>query len=190
MDIDRLIAVVRAATQGRACHPQAADRPCAPLRPRSAGERWALHVLRACESESDLKTLEDWATFVGVSYTSLCERCGLVGIRPHDARDLSRMRRAVLKASVEGCRLDVLLDIGDRRTLNALLTRAGLGNGASTRHVSLQAFLDGQRFVPADNEGFVLLRQVLAARAHGAARAEVATTRAIDDRLPSAGAKS
>ena len=50
------------------------------MRPRSAAERWAGHVLKACDSNGDLKTVGDWASCAGVSATSLCESCHLLGI--------------------------------------------------------------------------------------------------------------
>jgi DNA-binding NtrC family response regulator len=46
-------------------------------RPRSGAERWAAHVVRACDSAEDLKTIGEWARFVGISYSSLCESCRL-----------------------------------------------------------------------------------------------------------------
>jgi FixJ family two-component response regulator len=154
--VDKLISIL----------PIARDRPRVPRRPRSVAERWALYVLKACESDGDLKTLEAWARFLGVSYSSLCESCRLLGVRPHAARDLSRVLRAVLKASAERCRFEVLLDISDRRTLNSLLARAGFDESAPGRCMSLQAFLDGQRFVPPDNEGVILLRHLLLESGH------------------------
>ena len=48
--------------------------------PRSISERWALYVSKACEADGDLRTLGAWAAFVGLSYSSLCESCRLVGV--------------------------------------------------------------------------------------------------------------
>ena len=45
----------------------------------SIAERWAMHVLKACESDLDLKTLKLWAECAGVSYSSLRESCDWVG---------------------------------------------------------------------------------------------------------------
>jgi len=164
LQIERLTRAVRALVCNRTVRAEAGDRGQARFQPRSAAERWALHVLRACDSDGDLKTLEDWATFIGVSYSSLCESCRLLGIRPHDARDLLRVLRAILRASAERCRPDVLLDISDRRTLHALFARAGLDAAAPDRTGSVDAFLDGQQFVRRDNEGLTVLRHQLANR--------------------------
>ena len=95
-------------------------------RPRSAAERWAMLVCKACESDGDPKTLEDWADCAGVSYSSLRESCRLLDIRPHAARDLVRVLRAVIRSHHHDCPPSVLLDVSDIRTLDNLLTRAGI----------------------------------------------------------------
>jgi hypothetical protein len=128
--------------------------------PRSAAERWAALVLQACRSEGDLKTLADWAAFVGVSYSSLCEACRLVEMRPRDARDLVRVLRAIIKSSKEGVDAAVLLDVRDRRTLRTLLNRAGVA--AHEIHVSVDQFLSDQKFVVTNNVGLIALRRFLA----------------------------
>jgi hypothetical protein len=121
-----------------------------------------LNVLKACESRADIRTLDDWAACVGVSYSSLCESCRLLRIRPHDARDLARMLRAIL-ASRGQSDIGVLLDVSDTRTLKSLLTRAGLNPG-SNAPIFVEHFLERQQFVPAGNEGLNVLKQLLAAR--------------------------
>ena len=133
-------------------------------RPRSPAERWARHVLKASEAEEDLRTLADWATYAGLSYSTLCESCRLVGVRPHDARDLARMLRAIIKSSRERCHLEMLLDISERRTLKHLLDRAGLDAGSSAGSVSVERFLECQQFVPRDNDGLRVLRRLLVDR--------------------------
>ena len=97
-----------------------------PARPGCAAERWALHVLKGCRSSGDVKTLTQWALSAGVSYTSLRESCRLVGIRPHDARDFTRVLRAVINSQGQQCDPEVLLDVSDSRTLATLFERAGL----------------------------------------------------------------
>jgi ActR/RegA family two-component response regulator len=117
-------------------------------RPRSTADRWASYVVRAIDAPGDLRTINDWARFVGVSYTGLCETCRLVSVRPHDARDFTRMLRAVLKASVATCDPQILLDVSDARTLRTLLMRSGFAGGA-TRSMSPAEFLQRQRFLDA-----------------------------------------
>jgi DNA-binding response OmpR family regulator len=130
-------------------------------RPRSSAERWARRVLRVCQSEHDLNTLHRWARFEGVSDSVLAESCRLLGIRPHDARDLARLLRAVKRAPVQQSRIEALLDVCDRRTLKTLFERARLKLGAPIGSVSLRQFLDNQTFVAQDNEGLIDLRTFL-----------------------------
>jgi CheY-like chemotaxis protein len=172
--LDRLLSVVRAALEVTAppgrrrtgsaagLTPRPLSRPLATMRPKSAAERWAFQIIKACQSEGDLKTLDDWATFNGVSYSTLCEICRLVNIRPHDARDLARVLSAVMKARRLDCPIDVLLDVSDRRTLRVLLDKAGIGLGSPKGSVSVERLFEGQRFVQPDNEGLRVLRGILA----------------------------
>jgi hypothetical protein len=140
-----------------------AGRPCAS--PASAAERWAMFVFRACASSGDLKTLHAWAACVGVSYTSLRESCRLLAIRPHDARDLTRMLRALMRSYVDECPASALLDVSDSRTLRALLQRAGADSSGRLADLTIDQFLMRQRFVAADNAGMRALRRVLASAA-------------------------
>jgi FixJ family two-component response regulator len=130
-------------------------------RPRSAAERWAMLVCKACESDGDPKTLEDWADCAGVSYSSLRESCRLLDIRPHAARDLVRVLRAVIRSHDHGCPPSVLLDVSDIRTLDSLLTRAGIRSEAQIGPVAVERLLDVQRLVDKENEGVRILRQLL-----------------------------
>jgi DNA-binding response OmpR family regulator len=132
-------------------------------RSRSAAERWAVNVLKACASHADIRTLDDWAACVGLSHSSLCESCRLLRIRPHDARDLARVLRALI-ASGGRSDLGVLLDVSDVRTLKNLFNRAGLNYGSDAGAVPVEQFLRCQHFVKTDNEGLSELRKLLASR--------------------------
>lgn len=121
-----------------------------------------MYVFRACAAAGDLKTLEAWAECVGVSYSSLRESCSLLGIRPHDARDLTRMLRAVMRSTLDDCPLSALLDVSDSRTLRILLERSGVAGGACAVEISVEQFLSRQRFVPTGNAGLRVLRKLLA----------------------------
>jgi CheY-like chemotaxis protein len=136
--------------------------PNGAARPRSAAERWARHVLRACESEGDLKTLADWAKCVGVSYSSMRESCRLLDIQPRDARDLVRVLRAVIKSRYDHCAPNVLLDVSDSRTLGTLMNRAGMSVTPGSC-VTVKEFLLSQRFIARENEGLRVLEQLLGA---------------------------
>jgi CheY-like chemotaxis protein len=172
--LEELLAVVDSMLRDACVSQQASRRslPEAPpggsvrrSRPRSssAAERWAINVLKACESHSDIRTLDDWAAYVGLSYSSLCESCRLLRIRPHDARDLARMLRAVLR-SRNLSDLAMVLDVSDMRTLKGLLARAGLNTETDGGPVLVEQFLLRQRFVTSDNDALIVLKQMLASR--------------------------
>jgi FixJ family two-component response regulator len=129
--------------------------------PRSVAERWALKVLRRCAADGDPKTLGAWASVAGLSYSSLCETCRLVGVQPLAARDLTRVLRALVQSQVHDCRIGDLLDICDGRTLNALMTRAAMDPRRHGGEISVDQFLTSQRFVPAGNAGLAMLRALL-----------------------------
>lgn len=60
-----------------------------------------------------------------------------------------------------GCSPELLLNVGDTRTRESLVAKAGF-NSALT--VSLADFFERQQFVPRDNAGVRLLREMLTAR--------------------------
>lgn len=135
---------------------EAAPGSVAPLSPRtpvadamrlSAAERWARLVMRGRESPTDLKTMGDWARFVGVSASSLTELCRLLKIPPHEARDIARLLRAIRAAGPLGATLEAVLDIADRRTAKNLFARAGLAHDVSGTTMSAIAFVNRQTFV-------------------------------------------
>jgi FixJ family two-component response regulator len=129
-------------------------------RPTSSAERWARLVRRACQSAGDLRTLEQWAAFTGVSYSSLCETCRLLNIQPQNARDLARVLRALVRAPGGTWDVAPLLDVSDGRTLRGILHRAGL-DGPLPSDMSIDRFFERQRFVDQGNEGLRRLRGLL-----------------------------
>ena len=132
-------------------------------------------ALKGCTSESDLRTLEDWATCACVSYSSLRESCRLLGMRPHDARNLVRVLRAVIKSRQHQCPPAAMLDVSDSRTLEQLMARAGVDVGAAAGSVSIDQVLRSQRFIAFDNEGLRVLRPLLHATASSYEQALPAT---------------
>jgi FixJ family two-component response regulator len=153
VDVDDVIEIVDSALR-------AVRRPAWTEQPRSAAERWAAYVLRACDSEGDLKTLAEWARFAGVSYSSLRESCRLLGIRPRDARDLARILRALVRSTHGAEDVAALLDARDERTLASLLSRASLRR-SSGRAASVADFLESQAFVDRHNRGLVALGRLM-----------------------------
>ena len=131
-------------------------------RPKSAAERWACLVLRGCECDSDLKTIREWASVAGISYSALTESCRLVGIRPYDARDFLRMLRALAHTGGRVAHLEHRLDVNDHRTLRTLFERAGLSRDGAAGIVSLRAFIDHQQFVDPECEAVRWMLKVIA----------------------------
>jgi DNA-binding response OmpR family regulator len=131
------------------------------VRPASLPERWALHVIKGCESDEDLTSLQCWAAAVGTGRTTIAETCRLLGIHPPDARDLTRVLRAIVHAQVHGCAPAAMLLVSDGRTLDTLFGRAGFAH-ADAGSVSADHFLANQRFVSPENEGLKALRRMLA----------------------------
>jgi len=150
----RVQAVLRA---GRVRTAAAAPRPTGPA---SAAEEWARLVLRASESPHDVRTLDDWARTVGLSPSSLRERCRVLGVTAHDARDLARVLRARLRAHAAIDDPAALLQVGDERTLRRLLARAGLEPGRRS-WPPLLVLIERQTLVPPTHTGIRALKQLL-----------------------------
>jgi hypothetical protein len=137
-------------------------RPPAAMRaPRSAAERWLLYVLKACEADTDLKTLESWAQHAAVSYTTLCANCRIMGIRPLDARNFTRVLRALRRASSQICPPQVFLDVSDVRTVRALSAQAGIDLESEADSSSIADFFARQQFVDGNNQGLQLIRNAV-----------------------------
>ncbi len=117
----------------------------------SPGERLARWIAAVVDSPDDLRTIVAWAHFVGVSVTTLCETCRLLGIQPHDARDLARILRALQLVRSQHGHLEALLDVSDRRTYRKLLARAAL-TGAAPVGLSVAELVARQTFIVADSE--------------------------------------
>jgi CheY-like chemotaxis protein len=131
--------------------------------PHSTAHRWATYVLSVCRASHDIKTLDDWARHVGTSHTTLRQICRILGIRPHDARNLARALCAMIHAGQEHCPPSVLLDVADTRTLKTFLRRAGPGFRSASDMSSIHRFLDTQQFVESHHQGLRILRQLLTA---------------------------
>ncbi len=134
--------------------------PAVSLTSGAPARRWAGHVLAVTAATADPRTLADWSRAIGVSRSVLVESCARLGIVPRDARDLARVLRLVRRPD-EPWDPETALDVADRRTLRALLDRAGLLSPASAGRPTPRRFLDVQRFVPQANPGLVALRGLL-----------------------------
>ena len=94
-----------------------------------------------------------------MSETSMRTLCGLLLIRPYDARDLARMLRAVERGQSQHCAPQVFLDIADGRTLKLLLARAGREASVG---VSVHDLLRSQKFVDDTHPMLKALHSLLA----------------------------
>ena len=121
-------------------------------------EQWAQWTLKACRSDGDFPTVGALAVVPGVSASSYRDGCRLLKIWPHDARDFTRTLRLVTKSRGRPIAPDTLLKVSDPRTLERLLDRAGITEGAS---VSVEEFLRRQRLVPQANKGLEAVRKLL-----------------------------
>ncbi|HTN81931.1 MAG TPA: response regulator [Acidimicrobiales bacterium] len=119
--------------------------------PSNAGTAYRLAslVLRACDGDADLRTLSVWARRIGTSAGALRRLCRLAGAEPHDVRDLARMLNAVVRAHLHDATIEAMLDVGDERTLERLMTTSGLRTGDPPP--GIPAFLRLQRFVSTSN---------------------------------------
>jgi DNA-binding response OmpR family regulator len=125
----------------------------------SVAQRWAHFVLRTIDAENDPKTVTAWAKIVGVSRSVLSECCRLVHVSAHEARDFSRLLRAVCRSG-EQWQPEAILDLADGRTLKKLLARAGL-TWHTRRTPTMREFLQQQRWIDEGNPGLVALHSLL-----------------------------
>jgi hypothetical protein len=123
----------------------------------SIADAWALNVMHAVQYDSDFTTIAEWARREGMSYTSLSERARMLGIRPKDSRDFTRMFRACSRAASGRISIRALLRVADARTLAHLIEKSGLPARRAVECDTATAFLGSQRFIPQGNPGLVAL---------------------------------
>jgi DNA-binding response OmpR family regulator len=161
-DVDEVVRRVKTATRAEPADPPSRGSSSHLLGTSlSVTTRWAFWVLRACESPEDLKTVGEWAHFVGTSATTLRECCRIIGVRARDARDLMRTLRVLLRSRAGHGEVASLLCVGDRRTLREMLRRAALLPAPLSR-LGTSQFLDRQTFLPQGTPALAELRQRLA----------------------------
>ena len=94
-------------------------------------KRWIRIVLPVIDSPRDLRTIAEWASWVGISAGALRTWCRMAGLPAKRSLSLARMLRVVMH-SREGERPENLLDIVDTRTLGKFL-RLGHTEGPPCR---------------------------------------------------------
>lgn len=129
---------------------------------RGLASRWASLIIKAVTSKDDIKTVSICARSAGVSRTTFCETCQMLGVLPHDARDLARFLRALINAQKFGEPIAVWLDVGDVRTLESLMSRAGFKSHVLSPTLRIDEFLRQQAFIDSQNPAIVRLRDLFA----------------------------
>jgi DNA-binding response OmpR family regulator len=109
-------------------------------------------ILLACASPADLPRLRPWVAFVpSTTYSQLRNAYLRVGVEPLDARDFMRILRALARTSGRVEHVEGQLALGDQRTTDAMITRAGLSKGRPADPITLEEFLTRQRFISVDH---------------------------------------
>ena len=109
-------------------------------------KRWIGVVLPVIDSPTDLRTITEWASWVGISAGALRTWCRMAGLPAKRSLSLARMLRVVMHLG-EGERAENLLDIVDTRTLRKFL-RLGHPEGSRCRvPLRCDELLDRQRWI-------------------------------------------
>lgn len=119
-------------------------------------------ILVVCASKEDLLTLQAWADYLGVSYTSLRDGFTRLGIKPQDAKALMRVVRALAQVGGRVEHVEGALYLSDPRTANERMDRAGLPRTGAGHPMTFESFLAHQRFVAADHPLLHSLRSLAA----------------------------
>jgi hypothetical protein len=100
-------------------------------------------VMAVLGSASDIRTLDAWAHYVAISISALKNTCRLAHVSPRRSLILARLIRVLINQDRLGLRLEDLLDVRDRRTIESWLALAGVAElGGDVEH-----FLRTQRVV-------------------------------------------
>lgn len=113
-----------------------------------AALRWADLVMSVLDCPFDPRTVELWSRATGVSGSALRMRCEAVHVTPKAALDFARLLRAVRLAQSGVWDPHSLLDVIDRRTLQALCKRGGLPPDVEAQAPAMETFLVRQQLVP------------------------------------------
>ena len=158
-----VIEALRATQRG-----EAGGWPLLPVRPSSTspptsaavGADW---ILKACDSEGDLRNFAEWAHVTGVSGRRMRDLYKQMNLDPQHVKWFMRMFRALARA--RGYLEDAVAEliVGDPRTLKHVSDDAGLNVRPAVR-VPLEQFLRTQKFVPYEHSLMTALRSLIATR--------------------------
>jgi hypothetical protein len=118
-----------------------------------AAERWARAMVTVLVAADDPKTLTTWGRLVGASGNTLVTWCHAAQVSPRRSLELARLCRALLLTGGIVRDLQAVLDIIEPRSVQRLLTRAGLvsrrdvAGRAGMDRVPLDRFLEQQQLV-------------------------------------------
>lgn len=131
---------------------------------RTPTDRCARLILAGCDSAEDPKTIAKWASETAVGYSTLTDACRFIGVRPHDARDLVRFLRVMIRT--HGCMGSPYthFDVNDSRTLNRLMLRSGITHPDVP--ISLDDFVARQEFVTPTHPVVGAVRALIARASH------------------------
>lgn len=135
--------------------------PHAPKPVRTVGQA-AWWILKACASSDDLRTAHAWGGFVASSGSVLRREFSRLHIRPSAAQRFMRVLRAL--AHVDG-RIDDVegeLAAGDPKTIDELISRAGLRLAPGSSAVTFEYYLRNQQFIPPEHPLLTAIREVVA----------------------------
>jgi DNA-binding response OmpR family regulator len=125
---------------------------------RGSLKRWVELSLRGLGIDADMRTIDDWAHYVGTSRTTLKAICALTGVSTRASSRLVRLLNATIRALYHGVSLGEVLDVSDGRTLGHLLQAAGLNEREPA--LSIPLLLARQRLLPPGSAHIRELSQV------------------------------
>lgn len=121
-------------------------------------KRWAEVVVSSIDSPADLRTLQEWGRFVGVSVGGLRNWCRTADLQARKSLLFARMLRAVVRQRGTDLTPEELLNVVDRRTLGKLLI---LGGGTTRQLPStMEDFFQRQQLIR-QSKALATLRDVL-----------------------------
>jgi hypothetical protein len=107
--------------------------------------RWGQAILAILQSPEDIRTVDAWSRYIGLSSTQLRTQCRLVGVSAKDSLDLARLLRALLHQEVTGWPLAYFLNVSDDRTLDRLTHKRSWSEASSIS--AAERFIKSQRIV-------------------------------------------
>ena len=125
----------------------------------TAAERWVTLVLRSLQIPRDPRVTCELAARAATSLTQMKIVCREVDITPYETCSLARCIGGIVWARRLGTAFESLMNVGDQRTMDGLIARAGVEGRTAT--ATVRDLLETQRFVSPTKFAFLLLRSAL-----------------------------